>query len=288
MSWIMNPDGTPQAARTQDAETLVQDPANPKRMVPAKSANQPFLAHKEYRDKQEAAHKAWLKRKEEREEKIAKGEEVGPEERDPTAEVEVGCLGLLKFIVYLLLFLLLAGKFFTGSFLWEYEGKWAQLKTFWPTNQRLFSERLLATFDGTDPDKPIYLAIDGDVYDVSSNPRTYGPGGSYHLMAGVDAARSFGTGCFKTHRTHDLRGLTESEEKGVNHWKNFFANHKSYIKVGKVVHPPIDPQSPIPEHCDPNKAERNAGPKKQTNENQEKAKPLPEVDPNSQTQRQEL
>jgi hypothetical protein len=29
--------------------------------------------------------------------------------------------------------------------------------------------------------------------------------------AGVDAARSFGTGCFREHRTHDLRGLTESE-----------------------------------------------------------------------------
>ena len=29
--------------------------------------------------------------------------------------------------------------------------------------------------------------------------------------AGVDAARSFATGCFREHRTHDLRGLTESE-----------------------------------------------------------------------------
>ena len=29
--------------------------------------------------------------------------------------------------------------------------------------------------------------------------------------AGVDAARSFATGCFATHRTHDLRGLTDKE-----------------------------------------------------------------------------
>lgn len=29
--------------------------------------------------------------------------------------------------------------------------------------------------------------------------------------AGIDAARSFGTGCFETHRTHDLRGLTDEE-----------------------------------------------------------------------------
>lgn len=29
--------------------------------------------------------------------------------------------------------------------------------------------------------------------------------------AGVDAARSFGTGCFATHRTYDLRGLSDDE-----------------------------------------------------------------------------
>lgn len=28
---------------------------------------------------------------------------------------------------------------------------------------------------------------------------------------GIDAARAFGTGCFKEHRTHDTRGMTEQE-----------------------------------------------------------------------------
>ena len=77
--------------------------------------------------------------------------------------------------------------------------------------------------------------IDGDVYDVSSNRRVYGPGGSYHIMyvfsydlvfpsliascslmhcrAGKDAARAYGTGCFQAHQTHDLRGLSEKELK---------------------------------------------------------------------------
>ncbi len=27
----------------------------------------------------------------------------------------------------------------------------------------------------------------------------------------MDAARAFGTGCFKDHRTHDLRGMNENE-----------------------------------------------------------------------------
>lgn len=83
---------------------------------------------------QKAEHEAWLKRKTEREEKLAKGEEVGPEEPDPTAEVEVGFLGLLKFIVYCLIFIALAGKFFTGSFLWEYESHLPALKALIPVS----------------------------------------------------------------------------------------------------------------------------------------------------------
>jgi len=95
-------------------------------------------SHKQYRDKQEQEHQAWLQRKHERDEKLARGEEVGPEEEDPTAEQEVGLLGLMKFIVYLILAVLIAGKFFTGDFLWEYEGKWARLKTYWPVRLVLF------------------------------------------------------------------------------------------------------------------------------------------------------
>ena len=67
-----------------------------------------------------------------REEKIAKGEKVGPEEPDPTAPKEVGVLGLLKFILYCTLIFALAGKFFTGSFLFDYENKLPALKSLWP------------------------------------------------------------------------------------------------------------------------------------------------------------
>lgn len=94
----------------------------------------PHPSYREYKLEREKLHQAWLERKKEREEKLARGEEVGPEERDPTAEEEVGLLGLLKFIVYALLITALAGRFFTGSFLWEYDGKWTRLKTYWPVN----------------------------------------------------------------------------------------------------------------------------------------------------------
>ncbi|KAI0829351.1 cytochrome b5 [Trametes gibbosa] len=288
MSWILNPDGdqpkrkrpaklkdfpkgpdgkplgpqTPGSAPgspwagfpLKDEYPQVEDPADPTRMVSTKQANRPFLAYAQYRAEREQAHADWLQRKKEREEKLARGEKVGPEEPDPTEEREVGCLGLLKFVLYATLFVVLAGKFFTGSYLWEMD--MPNLSQFIPTNQRLFSEGLLAQFDGTNPEKPVYIAIDGDVYDVSSNRATYGPGGSYHMMAGRDAARAYGTGCFKTHLTHDLRGLSESETRGVEHWKKFFAESKKYTKIGRVSHPPIDPASPTPEHCDPKKAQQ--------------------------------
>ncbi|KAF7330783.1 Sterol metabolism-related protein [Mycena venus] len=242
MSWMSGLTGQePERYVAPPDEPKVQDPHIPDRMVSNKSANQPFLAHKEYRERQEALHNEWLEKKKIRDAKIAKGEPVGPLPPDPTQPTEVGLLGLLKFILYVTIFLALAGKFVTG-------------KLYLGTDQRLFSEKVLAEYNG-ETGRPTYLAIDGDVYDVSSG-KAYQPGGSYHFMAGKDAARAFGTGCFQTHWTHDLRGLSDKEWEGVQHWKKFFADHKDYKQVGKVSHPPIDPKSPIPEHCDPKKQEQ--------------------------------
>lgn len=78
-------------------------------------------SYAQYREQKKEQHEAWLKRKEERELRLARGEDVGPEELDPTDEPEVGCLGLLKFIVISAVVILLAGKFFTGSYLWEHD-----------------------------------------------------------------------------------------------------------------------------------------------------------------------
>jgi hypothetical protein len=66
---------------------------------------------------------------------------------------------------YLVLFVLLAGKFVTGEWSWGAAaqggslGAWANVRSWWPAQQRLFSERLLGQFDGTVSDKPIYLAV---------------------------------------------------------------------------------------------------------------------------------
>ena len=59
----------------------------------------------------------------------------------------------------------------------------------------LTEEELLA-YDGTDSSKPIYLAIDGSIYDVSTSPAFYGPGGNYHHFVGRDATRAWVTECW--------------------------------------------------------------------------------------------
>ena len=52
---------------------------------------------------------------------------------------------------------------------------------------RDFTSPQLSEFDGTDPEKPVYLAFEGYVYDVSRGRSFYEPGGPYHELAGGDA-----------------------------------------------------------------------------------------------------
>lgn len=52
-----------------------------------------------------------------------------------------------------------------------------------------FSETTLAKYDGTDPELPIYLALDGYVYDVTAGASEYyGPGQPYHDLVGKDSS----------------------------------------------------------------------------------------------------
>jgi predicted heme/steroid binding protein len=49
-----------------------------------------------------------------------------------------------------------------------------------------FTKESLALYDGTDTSLPIYIAYEGNVYDVTEGKRFYEPGGAYHFLAGTD------------------------------------------------------------------------------------------------------
>lgn len=47
----------------------------------------------------------------------------------------------------------------------------------------------LAKYNGSDPSLPIYVAIKGDVFDVSKNTSSYGPGAGYSVFTGKDSSK---------------------------------------------------------------------------------------------------
>lgn len=52
-----------------------------------------------------------------------------------------------------------------------------------------YSNSDLKKFDGTTPDNPIYIGLDGYVYDVTSGRKFYEKGGTYHYLAGKDSSK---------------------------------------------------------------------------------------------------
>jgi len=216
-------------------------------LVIDKQANRPFLAYRKYKVKEEEKARRKAEKIKRRNEKIAKGESLGPEddlEAEPSA-----ALAFAKLILFLFCAFLFIGWFITGSPLWEYEGKWTKWETYFPRPQKILSPAELAEYDGTIPGQPVYLAINGEVYDVTAGRQNYGPRGSYHNFAGVDATRAFATQCLKGHRTHDLRGLTEAQLGSKDHWIKYFKESPKYPRIGIVINKPISPYSPIPGPC---------------------------------------
>ena len=69
----------------------------------------------------------------------------------------------------------------------------------------------IRAYDGSDPSTPLYLAINGTIYDVSAGRNFYGPGGHYGHFAGRDATRAWVTECWDTEDqlTHDMRRIEE-------------------------------------------------------------------------------
>ncbi|KAG0371823.1 hypothetical protein BGX24_001121 [Mortierella sp. AD032] len=156
---------------------------------------------------------------------------------------------VLQGLALSVLFVFLASYLITDSWFWGYKGKYINRRHWFPPKEIVFTPRELAKYDGSDPTKNIYLAIRGEVFDVTAGRPYYSKGGGYGFFSGKDASRAYTTGCFQTHLTHDLRGLTPAQVADIDGWANFYRNHQKYFRVGTVILDPIDPNSPIPEDC---------------------------------------
>ncbi|KAL4855533.1 Membrane-associated progesterone-binding protein 4 [Chlorella vulgaris] len=99
----------------------------------------------------------------------------------------------------------------------------------------LFTAEQLARYDGSRGNKLVYLAVMGEVFDVSPGARHYGPGGGYSRFAGRDASRSYVTGRFATDAHDDVADLSGEQMAELVRWRDFYVNHKEYNRVGWVV-----------------------------------------------------
>lgn len=105
-------------------------------------------------------------------------------------------------------------------------------------NLRIFTMDELNKFKGF---SKIYIAINGDIFDVSHAVHLYGPKGKFNLLAGTDAT------CVFAHMTsieeeatsieeklkEDPASLTEEQKDHVKEWHDLFL--KKYPVVGKLV-----------------------------------------------------
>ncbi|EXJ68448.1 uncharacterized protein A1O5_08240 [Cladophialophora psammophila CBS 110553] len=230
-----------------------------------------------------------------------------PDEPEDTTSRVISPLDILRVILTLIFASCLLSYYLTSgtSLLFKYN-PWflnpSQLSLWWTGPLALTPEQL-ALYNGSDPAKPIYLAINGTIFDVSAGKHTYGPGGSYEVFAGRDATRAFVTGCFLEDRTGDLRGAemiyipieddpeeeisssarklrAEKERREakkkvqdeVRRWEQFYKKHKKYFEVGKLVGVPEYTGEP-PKLCEP--AEKGRPKRKNMNSKKEKKKHAP-------------
>ncbi|KAG0133714.1 cytochrome b5-like heme/steroid binding domain-containing protein [Tuber indicum] len=92
----------------------------------------------------------------------------------------------------------------------------------------------LKVADGSFEGRPVYVAIKGTVFDVSSNRSSYGPGGSYHVFAGKDASRALAKSSVKPEDAiAKWDDLGDKEKEVLGDWYTYFS--KRYNIVGRVV-----------------------------------------------------
>ncbi|TPX61195.1 hypothetical protein PhCBS80983_g01237 [Powellomyces hirtus] len=108
-----------------------------------------------------------------------------------------------------------------------------------PIVMRNYTPLELQAFSGKDGGR-VYMAVFGDVYDVSAGRSFYGPGGPYENFAGRDASRGLSKNSFDVEMLADPKGpidklqdLDDEERQTGREWAALFAS--KYIHIGSLV-----------------------------------------------------
>lgn len=105
---------------------------------------------------------------------------------------------------------------------------------------RDFTVEQLRDFDGVKNEK-IYIAMRGEVYDVSDAKDYYGVGSSYHCFAGRDASRAMAKLSFDEEElsNQNLDDLGIFEKDVLQNWIDKFKYGKQYPVVGNLTFPHV-------------------------------------------------
>eukprot|EP00434_Breviolum_minutum_P019255 symbB.v1.2.016969.t1/scaffold1272.1/size127520/1 len=90
----------------------------------------------------------------------------------------------------------------------------------------------LAVYNGTDPQKPILIGVDGEVFNVWRGRDFYGAEGPYGVFAGKDATRYFAKQIVSLDED-DGQPLTSEEMDNMKNWKEFL--RYKYDAAGTLV-----------------------------------------------------
>ncbi|XP_053375216.1 neuferricin-like isoform X2 [Mercenaria mercenaria] len=101
------------------------------------------------------------------------------------------------------------------------------------SNIRLFTKDELSKFTGKE-ESGVYLAILGDVFDVTKGKKHYGEGGGYHFFTGKDGTRAYVSGDFtEKGLIEDTEGLSHADYLGLEEWNEFYK--RQYKHIGMLI-----------------------------------------------------
>lgn len=112
-----------------------------------------------------------------------------------------------------------------------------------PDPPRNFTSLQLVHFNGepdekTGEDKPVYLSINGKVFDVSAGRNFYGPEGPYAAFAGRECGVALAKMSFDAEHLNDLSGckdLNFGEKDELESWIDKFTHYRNYPIKGRYV-----------------------------------------------------